>query len=988
MKAARSMGFAPARIVVLTLLALGVAAAPFGRVVPIGGQAADLALDEARGVLYVANFTANRIDVVSLANAAITSSMNVLPQPYSVALSPDRRWLLVTHFGNFAAPQAPRNSLTLIDLNSAARQTFALSSAPLGAAFGIDGLALIVTESEFLLFDPVSGGVQTIGTIAQFAANTLPRPAGEFPASVVAVATGVSGDGRWIYCLAENYRFRYDVVGRQMVVLGYTAEPPMGPRVVSVNQDGTSYTGGWGLFDRQGIILSQFPNVSGLLQVGSHAIDSTRGLIYVHIPEGTGLNSTNLPPPVLRIVSSKNLALRETLQLPENLTGRSLLDASASTMYSISDSGVMFLPVGALANERRVSADREDLVLRSNSCSLSQLRGQIRVVDLSGAATAFYLSSGNGIRFSQSAGVTPATVDVIVDPSVAAPNPGTTVVEISITAPQSVRIPQAVRLVVNRREPDQRGTTVNVPGRLVDLIADPVRDRFYILRQDLNQVLVFDGSTHQLIRVLDTANTPTQMAITFDRRHLLVGHDNAQIAMVYDLDTFDAELPIRFPGGHYPRSIAASGRAILAAARVAGPEHKIDRVEMATRSASVYPSLGVWENKVDINTVLAASTNGASILIAQADGNVMLYNSTPDAFVISRRDSQRLSGAYASSNFEQFAIGNTILNSSLVPVHRFTGAQVSAGLAFSGENSFRLSPPGTMERLESTLATRPTRVAENPVEGNESFAFSRSLAVLANRQNFVLLTRSGFTVLPWTYDAATVPPRISRIGNAADGQPSLAPGSLVSLFGTDLSPISLSSSEMPISTALGESCLTVNGFAVPVFFVSPTRINAQLPFSLEGTATFVLRTPGGVSDSFAMTLRPTAPGVFQIPVPDTDLTTPAVYNARNSGLATGSNPVKKGDHIVVFLTGLGRTSPEVEAGAPAPSDPLALTLIDPQISLGGTELPVLYAGLSPGTAGVYQINAQIPRHVPAGLLIPLEIQQGGSRVSVNVRVID
>src|SRR5437870_232492 len=36
----------------------------FGRVVPIGGQASDIALDEARGVLYIANFPANRIEVM------------------------------------------------------------------------------------------------------------------------------------------------------------------------------------------------------------------------------------------------------------------------------------------------------------------------------------------------------------------------------------------------------------------------------------------------------------------------------------------------------------------------------------------------------------------------------------------------------------------------------------------------------------------------------------------------------------------------------------------------------------------------------------------------------------------------------------------------------------------------------------------------------------------------------------------------------------
>ncbi len=54
----------------LGLVQAGLAAAAWGgtlgRVVPIGGHASDLALDEARGVVYVANFTANRIDVISL----------------------------------------------------------------------------------------------------------------------------------------------------------------------------------------------------------------------------------------------------------------------------------------------------------------------------------------------------------------------------------------------------------------------------------------------------------------------------------------------------------------------------------------------------------------------------------------------------------------------------------------------------------------------------------------------------------------------------------------------------------------------------------------------------------------------------------------------------------------------------------------------------------------------------------------------------------
>ena len=72
-------------------------AATFGTVVPIAGAASDIALDESRGLLYIANFTANRIEVMSTADYSIRSSMNVAPQPGALALSFDSQFLLIAH---------------------------------------------------------------------------------------------------------------------------------------------------------------------------------------------------------------------------------------------------------------------------------------------------------------------------------------------------------------------------------------------------------------------------------------------------------------------------------------------------------------------------------------------------------------------------------------------------------------------------------------------------------------------------------------------------------------------------------------------------------------------------------------------------------------------------------------------------------------------------------------------------------------------------
>src|ERR1035438_502343 len=142
-------------LVALATLASAVmpcSAAGFGTVAAIGGQPADIALAEARGVLYIANFTANRIDVLSTADNTVHTSINVSPQPGSLALSPDAQYLLIAHFGNTTPPDPSRNLLTLIHLADNSRQTFITGDSPLGVAFfgGVPsgpGMALVVTTS-------------------------------------------------------------------------------------------------------------------------------------------------------------------------------------------------------------------------------------------------------------------------------------------------------------------------------------------------------------------------------------------------------------------------------------------------------------------------------------------------------------------------------------------------------------------------------------------------------------------------------------------------------------------------------------------------------------------------------------------------------------------------------------------------------------------------------------------------------------------------
>lgn len=993
-------------------VALGVALAStawcgtFGKAVAIGGHAADLALDEARGVLYVANFTANRVEVLSLASRSVQTSINVPQQPSSLALSPDGRYLVVAHYGNYVSTGTQSNALTVVDLaNSNARQTYMLSDPPLGVAFGIDNQALVLTTTEFLLFDPLRGTTNVLSTIAELAAKTLPQPPANFPPQIVAASLGVSWDKLKIYGLTDTMHFSYDVTTRQLVPLSYTSSPEMGPRVVSVNQDGSIYAGGWGLFNARGNLVAQFPSPTGQLHVGSHAIDSNRGLIYAQIPvsstttttSGSGTTTTTGTAPLLKVHASDNLAVQETLRLPENLAGKSVLSSDGSTMYSVSDSGVMILPVGSLAASPRLVSSHEDVVFQSTFCERRVLTKEILINDPSGNGSDFTISSpASGVSVSPSSGTAPATVRITVDPTAFQNTKGTVSANLTISSHKSVNVPASVRVLINMRDPDQRGTVVNVPGKLVDLLADPSRDRFYILRQDTNQVLVYDGTSYSLVATLRTGNTPTQMAVSFDRRYLFVGNDNSQLANVYDLETLATLAPIYFPGGHYPRSLASSGRALLAACRVAGTTHTIDRVDLFTRTATQLPSLGVYNNDINVNTMLVASGNGSSILAAEADGNLLLYNANVDTFTVSRKDSTGLSGAYAASSYDLFVVGSTLLNASLVPIQQYeTGSGSSSGFVFIDQTAMRTtaassSSPGVIQRLNLSTGeiVKPTRMVEAPLLGETGAVFTRTLAPLAGRKVIVNLTTSGFTALAWDYDAAVAPPVVHSLVNAADGTQPVAPGGLVSIYGQNLSPINIATKEIPLPTALGDSCLTVNGVAVPMLFVSPTQINAQLPYHLDGNVTMILRTPGGVSDNYNFTILPAAPKVFLSGVAGSDSNVPTVFRASNGQLVTLSNPVHPGDTLVIYLTGMGRTFPEVDDGVPAPTSPLAWASIPPNVELAGVSLPVLYAGLTPEQIGVYQINVAVPHWVSKGFSQPLQITQGSESTTLNVRVVE
>ena len=257
-------------------------------------------------------------------------------------------------------------------------------------------------------------------------------------------------------------------------------------------------------------------------------------------------------------MASDNLTVSSKIQIPENIVGRVILNSAGTSLYAISDSGVTVLPIGSLNQAHQLAADREDVLVQTTFCNRSAVAQSFTVSDPGGNATDFTIStSQSGVTVSPASGTTPATVTVSVDPS-QFQTEGTSVVALNITSVSAVNVPTSVRLLISNPDEYQRGSVVDVPGVLTDIMADPARNRFYIIRQDKNELEIFDGSSNQMIVALRTATTPTFMSMTNDGNYLMVANDNSQLVSVFDLNALQAVSPIVLPGGHYGHSVASS----------------------------------------------------------------------------------------------------------------------------------------------------------------------------------------------------------------------------------------------------------------------------------------------------------------------------------------------------------------------------------------------------------------------------------------------
>ena len=239
------------------------------------------------------------------------------------------------------------------------------------------------------------------------------------------------------------------------------------------------------------------------------------------------------------------------------------------------------------------------------------------------------------------------------------------------------------------------------------------------------------------------------------------------------------------------------------------------------------------------------------------------------------------------------------------------------------------------------------------------------------------------TLLAWTgtglirFDPFADPLQVSCIFDAADLRPvtSIAPGELLSIFGTGLAATAVIPPAGSFPTSLGGVSVAFNGLAAPLLYVAPQQINVQAPFEIAGSSAadvVLTSTVLAAPDSHTLGVVPLNPSAFLDTVTPDSLEQQCESRGYAGGYAYGGepvplafnsdgtrntclNPAKLGTVVTLYLNGLGVTSPPPATGSVNPSPAVLLNL---PITVSNVNAATVVSAIAAPSSisGVWQIS--------------------------------
>jgi uncharacterized protein (TIGR03437 family) len=202
--------------------------------------------------------------------------------------------------------------------------------------------------------------------------------------------------------------------------------------------------------------------------------------------------------------------------------------------------------------------------------------------------------------------------------------------------------------------------------------------------------------------------------------------------------------------------------------------------------------------------------------------------------------------------------------------------------------------------------------------------------------------------------SSSATPAISALTNGASYQQAFAPGGVMTIWGSQLSNTTQQASAVPLPLSDSGVEVLVDGITAPIYYISSTLINVQIPYEVPPGPTSVSVNNNGQVAVHPVSVTATAPGIFIDP----------------QGRIVPTPSAARGQETALYFTGGGVVSPAVSTGA-APASSISLSnLPKPQqnvsITVGGATATIDFLGIPPGLVGVTQLNFTVPKGIAPG----------------------
>jgi uncharacterized protein (TIGR03437 family) len=205
---------------------------------------------------------------------------------------------------------------------------------------------------------------------------------------------------------------------------------------------------------------------------------------------------------------------------------------------------------------------------------------------------------------------------------------------------------------------------------------------------------------------------------------------------------------------------------------------------------------------------------------------------------------------------------------------------------------------------------------------------------------------------------------ISWVANAVSFKTTATPGQMLAISGTQLSNSTNQPSSLPLPYVADGVSATVNGIDAPLYYVSPTQLNIQVPYEV-GSGPGVLGVyNNGLVAGYQLEVTPAAPAIV----------------ADGKGNILPAATVTRGQTTTLYMTGDGDVTASLATGTSpftgTPVTSLPRPLLPVSVTVGGVQAFLQFVGITPGVVGLTQINFIVPSGVASGLQ-PVVVTVGG-----------